>query len=315
VLLWARSGQSARRATTSVSVAFAKLAEEDLDPDRFKVVTDISELAQATFLVEAVVEHHGMKAEILAELGELSRHAGQNAVLATTTSSLSISELAQASVVAVGPPTTGPTPDFALLVHATDTAKAQAALTKISGVLTQKLGVKLDQLLQEVVVSVEPQAPRGDQPEQIGAALYRRVLVIGGGSLAKLGMKMDGHLKKDMPVLEDVLASMAFLLGPADGRSPVFNLDAVGRHSVGAGSTPQAIYSALVREPLKRLGLRFADVDRYAVELHDPDVTEPAGSGNVPLVNYRAIAALAVMEGQLTPAEMPAFVREHGLPG
>ena len=115
--------------------------------------------------------------------------------------------------------------------------------------------------------------------------------------------------------MEDILASMAFLLGPEDGQSPVINLEGVGRHSVGAGSTPQAIYTALVSQPLKKLGLRFTDVDRYAVELHDPDVTEPAGSGNVPLINYRAIAALAVMDGQLTPPEMPAFVRNHGLPG
>jgi betaine reductase len=149
----------------------------------------------------------------------------------------------------------------------------------------------------------------------IRAGLYQRVMVVGGGSLAKLGMKFEGHLRKDMPVLEDVLASMAFVLGPDDGRSPVFNLDAVGRHPVAAGSTPQAIYTALVSQPLRKLGLRFGDVDRYAVELHDPDVTEPAGSGNVPLLNYRAIAALAVMEGQLTPADMPAFVREHGMPG
>jgi betaine reductase len=149
----------------------------------------------------------------------------------------------------------------------------------------------------------------------IRAGLYQRVLVIGGGSLAKLGMKYEGHLRKEMPVMEDVLASMAFLLGPDDGQSPVVNLEAVGRHSVAAGSTPQAIYTALVSQPLRKLGLRFADVDRYAVELHDPDVTEPAGSGNVPLVNYRAIAALAVMDGQLIPQEMPAFVRDHGLPG
>jgi len=49
------------------------------------------------------------------------------------------------AVIAVGPPTTGPTPDFALLVHATDQAKAQAAVTKIGSLLEQKLGVKLDQ--------------------------------------------------------------------------------------------------------------------------------------------------------------------------
>jgi len=149
----------------------------------------------------------------------------------------------------------------------------------------------------------------------IRAGLYQRVLVVGGGSLAKLGMKYEGHVRKDMPVLEDVLASMAFVLGPEDGHSPVLNLDAVGRHSVGAGSTPQAIYTALVSQPLRKLGLGFADVDRYAVELHDPDVTEPAGSGNVPLVNYRAIAALAVISGQLTAPEMPAFVKQHGMPG
>jgi betaine reductase len=149
----------------------------------------------------------------------------------------------------------------------------------------------------------------------IRAGVYTRVLVVGGGSLAKLGMKYEGHVRKHMPVMEDVLASMAFVLGPQDGHSPILNLDAVGRHSVGAGSTPQAIYTALVSDPLQKLGLRFVDVDRYAVELHDPDVTEPAGSGNVPLVNYRAIAALAVMSKQLTAAEMPAFVKQHGMPG
>jgi glycine/sarcosine/betaine reductase complex component C subunit beta len=149
----------------------------------------------------------------------------------------------------------------------------------------------------------------------VRAGLYQRVLVVGGGSLAKLGMKYEGHLRTGMPVLEDVLASMAFLVGADDGRSPRFDLDAVGRHPVGAGSSPQAIYAALVAQPLRCRGLRFADVDRYAVELHDPDVTEPAGSGNVPLLNYRAIAALAVMDGQIAAPDIPIFVREHGLPG
>ncbi len=149
----------------------------------------------------------------------------------------------------------------------------------------------------------------------IEAGLYRRVLVMGGGSLAKLGMKMDGHLERDMPVLEDVLAAVAFLLGPADGQSPEFNLEAVGRHPVSAGASPQAIYTALVAAPLRKLGLKFGDVDRYAVELHDPDVTEPAGSGDVPLVNYRAIAALAVMQGEIGASEIGDFVRRHGMPG
>jgi 3-hydroxybutyryl-CoA dehydrogenase len=97
VLLWARSPESAKRAHAAISRNCAKLLGGEVDPDRVRIVSDLDGLDQATFLVEAVVEHHDMKAEILAELGELSRHAGQNAVLATTTSSLSISELAQAS--------------------------------------------------------------------------------------------------------------------------------------------------------------------------------------------------------------------------
>jgi hypothetical protein len=49
------------------------------------------------------------------------------------------------AVIAVAPPTNGPTPDFALVVHATDPAKAEAAVGKISSLLEQRLGVKLDQ--------------------------------------------------------------------------------------------------------------------------------------------------------------------------
>jgi 3-hydroxybutyryl-CoA dehydrogenase len=97
VLLWARSPESAKRAHATISRNCAKLLGGEVDPEHVKVVADLDGLHSATFLVEAVVEHHGMKSEILAELGELSRHAGNDAVLATTTSSLSISELAQAS--------------------------------------------------------------------------------------------------------------------------------------------------------------------------------------------------------------------------
>lgn len=74
-----------------------KLLGGEVDPDRVRIVTDIDALGEATFLLEAVVEHQGLKSEILADLGELARHAGADTVLGTTTSSLSISELAQAS--------------------------------------------------------------------------------------------------------------------------------------------------------------------------------------------------------------------------
>lgn len=94
VMLWARSDKSADRARSLVLKLCAK-AKEELDADRVQVVTGLDELAaSATFLVEAVVEDHGSKASLLSEL---AGHGGDQAVLATTTSSLSISELAHAS--------------------------------------------------------------------------------------------------------------------------------------------------------------------------------------------------------------------------
>jgi betaine reductase len=84
---------------------------------------------------------------------------------------------------------------------------------------------------------------------------------------------------------------------------------------VGAGGAQQAILEALTVKPLARLGLRLGDVDTYATELHNPEATEPAGSGDVPLLNYRLLAALAVARGEITRADLGDFVARHGLPG
>jgi len=149
----------------------------------------------------------------------------------------------------------------------------------------------------------------------VAARTFEHVAVVAGCSLAKLGMKYQGHLRAGQPVLEDVLVGAAILVGPDDGRSPRLRLDAVGRHTVGAGSSQKAILEALVVEPLERLGLKFADVDRYATELQNPELTEPSGSGDVPLLNYRVIAGLAALRKEIAPAEVEAFVRRHGMPG
>jgi 3-hydroxybutyryl-CoA dehydrogenase len=71
-----------------------KLAEAEFDPGRVRIVTDLESLADSTFLVEAVVEEHEPKAALLAELAE---HVDNGTVLATTTSSLSIEQLARAT--------------------------------------------------------------------------------------------------------------------------------------------------------------------------------------------------------------------------
>lgn len=94
VLMWARSESSAARAVQSVEKICSRLTEDGSISQQVQVVRDLDALGPASFLVEAVVEHHESKAQILSEL---SRHASEDAVLATTTSSLSITGLARAS--------------------------------------------------------------------------------------------------------------------------------------------------------------------------------------------------------------------------
>ena len=149
----------------------------------------------------------------------------------------------------------------------------------------------------------------------ISSGIFERLIVVGGCSLAKLGMKYQGHVRKGMPILEDVLAGSAILMERNCGVGPVLRLDSVGKHDVGAGGAQPAILAELVSKPLERLGLAYSDVDKYATEMHNPEVTEPAGSGNVPELNYKLIAALAVRGGQLERHEMPEFVSRHGMPG
>jgi betaine reductase len=141
------------------------------------------------------------------------------------------------------------------------------------------------------------------------------VIVLAGGSLAKLGMKFQGHVKHGMPIVEDVLAGFAVHVGRDDGASPVLRLDAVGRHEVASGSAPLAVVRALYTAPLAQAGLTLLDVDRFSLELHNPEATEPAGSGNVPLTNYRTLASLAVMEKLIERAGLDDFVRTRGMPG
>jgi 3-hydroxybutyryl-CoA dehydrogenase len=94
VLLWARSTASAERVKAAVAKHCEKLPELNGCADNVRVVTDLETLAEATFLVEAVVEDPDHKGPLLAELASCT---GPDEILATTTSSLSIAELAQAS--------------------------------------------------------------------------------------------------------------------------------------------------------------------------------------------------------------------------
>jgi 3-hydroxybutyryl-CoA dehydrogenase len=96
VLLWARSDASAERARNTVAKTCARLREEGI-AERVHIVDSLDQLDEASFLVEAIVEHHESKAELLADLGALEGHAGSETIVGTTTSSLSIGELAEAT--------------------------------------------------------------------------------------------------------------------------------------------------------------------------------------------------------------------------
>jgi 3-hydroxybutyryl-CoA dehydrogenase len=94
VVLWARSDSSADRAKARVEKLCAKELETEATAGKIEVVRDFDALAEASFLVEAVVEDHPSKAVLLTELGRTARG---DAVLSTTTSSLSIERLARAT--------------------------------------------------------------------------------------------------------------------------------------------------------------------------------------------------------------------------
>ncbi|MFP5376438.1 MAG: glycine/sarcosine/betaine reductase complex component C subunit beta [Acidimicrobiia bacterium] len=149
----------------------------------------------------------------------------------------------------------------------------------------------------------------------VSAGVFDRVAIIAGGSMAKLGMKFQGHLRHELPVLEDVLGGAAALVQADDGVSPRVRLDVVGRHRVTAGGSNPAIMEALAVEPLKRNGIPMTSVDDYATELHNPEITEPQGTGDVPARNYKTIAAVAAQKGEIERADIAGFVEERGMPG
>ena len=149
----------------------------------------------------------------------------------------------------------------------------------------------------------------------VSSGIFQNVVMTAGGSLAKLGMKFQGHLRSDMPILEDLLAGIAIWITPNDGKSPMIRLDSIGKHEIRSGSAQQAILEKLVVEPLDRLGLKLTDVDKYATEMHNPEVTEPQGSGNVPRTNYRTIGSFAVLRQEIKREDLAQFEKTHGMPG
>jgi 3-hydroxybutyryl-CoA dehydrogenase len=90
VVVVARSEESAERARAKIAKALEKLEGDG----EVTVSTDLDLLADCTYVVEAIAEDFVAKSELLAQL---SSRIGPQAILATTTSSLSVQELGEAS--------------------------------------------------------------------------------------------------------------------------------------------------------------------------------------------------------------------------
>ena len=149
----------------------------------------------------------------------------------------------------------------------------------------------------------------------VKAGTHKHVVVVAGGCTAKLGMNGKDHVKKGLPILEDCLGGFAVVVSENDGVNPEIDLGMLGRHSVGTGSAPQNVIGSLVADPLDRAGMKITDIDKFSPEMQNPDITKPAGAGDVPLANYKMIGALAVKRGELDRKELANFTKEHGLTG
>jgi 3-hydroxybutyryl-CoA dehydrogenase len=93
VLVLARSEDSAARAAERVQRAGAR-ADDPASADRVRFATRLEALEGTTYVIEAIVEDRRAKADVLAEI---AGRVGEEAILATTTSSLAVADLARAT--------------------------------------------------------------------------------------------------------------------------------------------------------------------------------------------------------------------------
>jgi 3-hydroxyacyl-CoA dehydrogenase len=90
-VLVARSDASAERARKQTTKAMERM---EADPTALRITTDHGALHDRSYVIEAIVENHAEKAQLL---GRVSGDIDDDAILASTTSSLSVAALAEAS--------------------------------------------------------------------------------------------------------------------------------------------------------------------------------------------------------------------------
>ena len=154
-----------------------------------------------------------------------------------------------------------------------------------------------------------------DAASLVASGAFKTVIVTAGGCTAKLGMNGKDHVKKDLPILEDMLGGFAVVISQDDGVSPEFNFDMLGRHTVGTGTAPQEVTNSLVFKPLEDNDLKATDIGKYAGELHNSEILKPAGGGDPALQFFKVVAATAIKRGEMEKAQMLDFISGHGMTG
>jgi 3-hydroxyacyl-CoA dehydrogenase len=145
VVIRARSEESVEKAKAAVAKATSRLEDPEAVVARITHTVELSDLADRTYVVEAVSEDYDVKNPLLAELAGV---IASDAVLASTTSSLSVNQLAAAAGIPerfVGFHVFSPVPVMKLIEivyadEATEDVRARSrALTEAIG----KVGVEV----------------------------------------------------------------------------------------------------------------------------------------------------------------------------
>ena len=148
------------------------------------------------------------------------------------------------------------------------------------------------------------------------SGVYEHVAVVAGGSLAKLGMKFAGALRNDVPVLEDVLAGLAILVGPAGRRRArrSASTPSAGTASAPARrSRPCSRTSSSSRWSVSAAGSSMSSATR-------PSCTTPRSPSRRAPATFRSGTTSSSARSRSSAASSSAtklddFERERGLPG
>jgi 3-hydroxybutyryl-CoA dehydrogenase len=134
-------GQAVLRHSTDRALARGKLTEQSQTElhDRVRFTTELADLAECDLVVEAVPEHLSLKCEIFAKLDKI---VNADAVLATNTSSLSVTEISVATANprrVVGMHFFNPAP-VQILVEVVRTVVTEEAVVEDIKALAERLG-------------------------------------------------------------------------------------------------------------------------------------------------------------------------------